>query len=62
MERCCADLMRNRPKPDSGRKPAKRRLRMPGSTACGPIGVPVASGIVALAFAKSGACTGTGMR
>lgn len=30
-ERCCADLIRNRPKPDSGRKPAKRRLRILGS-------------------------------
>lgn len=67
MERCCDDLMRKRPKPDSGRKPAKRRLRIPGSTTCGTFGgcwEPVASGIVAvvLGFVKNGACTGTGIR
>lgn len=32
MERCCAVFMRNRPKPDSGRNPAKRRLLVPVST------------------------------
>lgn len=67
MERCCAVFMRKRPKPDNGRKPAKRRLRIPGSTtACGTIGGPVASGIVVVVvvvgFVKSGACTGTGIR
>lgn len=59
MERCCADLMRKRPKPDSGRKPAKRRLRVPGSTtACGTIGAgPV---VVGGSVVESG--TGTGIR
>lgn len=27
-ERCCADLNRNKPNPDSGRKPANKRLRL----------------------------------
>lgn len=26
MERCCAERIRNKPIPESGRKPAKRRL------------------------------------
>lgn len=62
MERCCADLMRNRPKPDNGRNPAKRRRRIPGSTACGTIGGPVPSGIEVVWFDKSEVCTGTGIR